>query len=44
MTTDFGTRVLTLALLVFVLAVLAAGLYAGGQLGDALSQIVTVRQ
>lgn len=42
MTTDFGGRVLILALFVFVLAVLAAGMYAGGQLGDALSHVVTV--
>lgn len=42
MTTDLTSRVLLVALLVFVIAVLAAGAYAGGQLGDGLSQIVTV--
>lgn len=42
MTLDIGGRVIALALFVFVLAVLVAGVYAGGQLGDALSQVVTV--
>lgn len=42
MTTDFGSRVVTLALLAFVIAVLFAGLFTGGQLGDVLSQVVTV--
>lgn len=39
---DFTTRVLTLALLVFVLAVLTAGVVVGSNLGDALSHVVTV--
>jgi hypothetical protein len=39
---DFTTRVLTLALLAFVVAVLAAGVLVGSNLGDALSHVVTV--
>lgn len=42
MTDNFAGRVLTLALLVFVLAVLAAGVLVGSNLGDALSHVVTV--
>jgi hypothetical protein len=38
----YAGRVLTLALLVFVLAVLAAGVVVGSNLGDALSHVVTV--